>query len=58
MNDRWRQIRKIFKHDDATVVRHMLINLPDEFIEELRSLMKDIIGANNEQAETNESKSL
>lgn len=58
MNDRWRQIRNIFKHDDAAVVRHMLINLPDELVEGIRSLVKDITGTNNEQAETNESKSL
>lgn len=58
MNDRWRQVRKIFKQDDASAIRYMVRNLPDDLVEEIRSLVKDITGNKNEQTESNENKSL
>ena len=58
MNDRWRQVRKIFKQDDASAIRYTVRNLPDDLVEEIRSLVKDITGNKNEQTESNENKSL
>lgn len=58
MNDRWRQVRKIFKYDYDANIRYITRNLPDELVEEIRSLVKDITGNKNEQTESDESKSV
>lgn len=58
MNDRWRQVRNIFKHDYDANIRYITRNLPDELVEEIRSLVKDITGNKNEQTESDENKSV
>ena len=58
MNDRWRQVRKIFKYDNDANIRYITRNLPDELVEVIRSLVKDITGNKNEQTESDESKSI